>query len=124
MKLVQSKPQGKGLVAALEGITDRDLALNLSQCEIGIPENELPELEENEHYWFQLIGMKVLNTESVLLGQVKELFDSGGGNQVISVVPCEGSIDKENRLLPFVEQYVLEVDLDTKRMQVDWEPDF
>lgn len=124
MKLVQSKPQGKGLVAALEGITDRDLALSLSQCEIGIPENELPELEENEHYWFQLIGMKVLNTESVLLGQVKELFDSGGGNQVISVVPCEGSIDKENRLLPFVEQYVLEVDLDTKRMQVDWEPDF
>lgn len=123
-KLLQSKPQGKGLVAALEGVTDRDMALALSQCEIGIPESELPELEDNEHYWFQLIGLKVVNTEGLLLGQVKELFDSGGGNQVLSVVPCEGSTDKQNRLLPFVEQYVLDVDLDAERIEVDWEADF
>ena len=60
----------------------------------------------------------------MVLGQVKELFDSGGGNQVMTVTPCEGSIDQQQRLLPFVEQYVLEVDLDSSVIQVDWDPDF
>lgn len=123
-KVLQGKPQGKGLVASLQGITDRDLALSLHQCEVGVPEEALPELEEDEHYWFQLIGLKVVNTEGVVLGQVKELFDSGGGNQVLTVTPCEGSIDKQQRLLPFVDQYILEVDLDGSVIQVDWDPDF
>lgn len=123
-KVLQGKPQGKGLVASLQGITDRDLALSLHQCEVGVPEEALPELEEDEHYWFQLIGLKVVNTEGVVLGQVKELFDSGGGNQVLTVTPCEGSIDKQQRLLPFVDQYILEVDLDDNVLQVDWDPDF
>ena len=70
-KVLQGKPQGKGLVASLQGITDRDLALSLHQCEVGVPEEALPELEEDEHYWFQLIGLKVVNTEGVVLGQVK-----------------------------------------------------
>lgn len=123
-KVLQGKPQGKGLVASLNGINDRDLALALSQSEIGVPEAQLPELEEDEHYWFQLIGLKVVNTEDVLLGQVKELYDSGGGNEVLAIQPCEGSVDKQQRLMPFVEQYVLEVDLDAGLVQVDWDPDF
>jgi 16S rRNA processing protein RimM len=123
-KLRDSRPQGKGLAAALEGINDRDQALALSQVEIGIPTNELPELEEDEHYWFQLVGLKVVNTEGQLLGQVKELFDSGGGNQVVVIKGCEGSIDKRQRLIPFVDAIVLEVDLEGGEIQVDWEADF
>ena len=124
IKVLQGKPQGKGLVASLQGISDRDLALSLHQCEVGVPEDALPELEEDEHYWFQLIGLKVVNTEGVTLGQVKELFDSGGGNQVMATQPCGGSVDQKQRLLPFVDQYVLEVDLDSGLIQVDWDPDF
>ena len=124
IKVLQGKPQGKGLVASLQGIDDRDLALALSQSEIGVPESQLPELEEDEHYWFQLISLKVVNTEGVLLGQVKEVYDSGGGNEVLAIQPCEGSVDKQQRLVPFVEQYILEVDLDEELVQVDWDPDF
>lgn len=123
-KVLQGKPQGKGLVASLNSINDRDLALALSQSEIGVPESQLPELEEDEHYWFQLISLKVVNTEGVLLGQVKEVYDSGGGNEVLAIQPCEGSVDKQQRLVPFVEQYILEVDLDEELVQVDWDPDF
>ncbi|MDF1763094.1 MAG: ribosome maturation factor RimM [Oleibacter sp.] len=123
-KVLEGKPQGKGIVAFLEGINDRDLALAIRQCDIAIPQEDLPELDEDEHYWFQLEGLNVKNTEGVLLGQVKELFDSGGGNQVLSIVPCVGSIDKQPRLVPFVDQYILEVDLDGSVVQVDWDPDF
>ncbi len=123
-KVKQGKLQGKGLAAALEGVTDRDQALALSQCDIGIPESELPEPEEDEHYWFQLEGLNVVTTQDQLLGQVKELFDSGGGNQVLTIKPCEGSIDKRSRMMPYVSEYILEVDLDTGVIQVDWDPDF
>ena len=128
-KLRDSRPQGKGLAAVLEGINDRDQALALSQVEIGIPTSDLPELEEDEHYWFQLEGLKVFhvsdeNADGQLLGQVTELFDSGGGNQVMKLKPCEGSVDKQQRMIPFVDAIVLDVDLDTGEIQVDWDPDF
>lgn len=123
-KLRDSRPQGKGLAAALEGVNDRDQALALSQIEIGVPTSELPELEEDEHYWFQLEGLKVFHTEGQLLGQVKELFDSGGGNQVMVVKGCEGSIDTRQRMIPYVDEMVLEIDLDSGEIQVDWDPDF
>ena len=123
-KVKQGKLQGKGLAAALEGVTDRDQALALSQCDIGIPESELPEPEEDEHYWFQLEGLNVVTTQDQLLGQVKELFDSGGGNQVLTIKPCEGSIDKRSRMMTYVSEYILEVDLDAGVIQVDWDPDF
>ena len=72
--LTGSKLQTKGLAVSLQGITDRDQALALRQAEIGVLTSELPEPEEDEYYWFQLEGLKVVTTEGVLLGQVKELF--------------------------------------------------
>jgi 16S rRNA processing protein RimM len=122
--VLQGKAQGKGLVAQLEGINDRDQALAIAKAEIAVPTEALPELEENEHYWFQLEGLKVVNTDGVWLGQVKELFESGGGNQVMVIKPCEGSVDQRERMLPYVDQFVLEVDLDRAEIQVDWDPDF
>jgi len=124
VKVVGSKLQTKGLAVALEGVNDRDQALALRQVEIGVPTSDLPEPDEDEYYWFQLEGLKVLNTQGVVLGQVEELFDSGGGNQVLKVGPCEGSIDKAQRLIPYAEAIVLEVDLESSEIQVDWEADF
>jgi 16S rRNA processing protein RimM len=40
------------------------------------------------------------------------------------VSPCDGSIDQRERLLPYVDIYVLKVDLDNNQMLVDWDPDF
>ncbi|MDK2779038.1 MAG: ribosome maturation factor RimM [Pseudomonadota bacterium] len=123
-RVADSRAQTKGLAVSLEGITDRDQALALRQVEIGVLTSELPEPEEDEYYWFQLEGLKVVTTGGVLLGQVKELFDSGGGNQVITVKACEGSVDKRERMIPYAETIVLEVDLDSGEIQVDWDPDF
>ena len=116
--------QGKGLTAKLKGVSDRDMALALSQLEIGVPTSELPEPAENEHYWFQLEGLKVVNTHGQWLGRVKELFESGGGNLVMVVAACEGSLDRQERLLPYVDAIVLDVDLDKGEIQVEWDSDF
>lgn len=123
-KVVGQQLHTKGLAVALAGITDRDMALALSQVEIGVPTSELPELDDDEYYWFQLIGLKVVNTHGELLGQVHEMLDSGGGNQVMRIRGCEGSIDKQERLIPYADSIVLEVNLDCGDIQVDWDADF
>jgi 16S rRNA processing protein RimM len=116
--------QSKGIVAKLQGIADRDAALALSQTEIAVYTSQLPEPDDDEFYWFQLEGLKVVNTQGQLLGKVKELFDSGGGNQVMKLTNCEGSIDQLQRLIPYVDTIVLDVDLETKVIQVEWEADY
>lgn len=123
-KVKNSQIHNKGLAVALDGINDRDAALALSQAEIAIPTSELPELDEDEFYWFQLLELKVVNTEGELLGQVAELLDSGGGNQVMRIKGCEGSVDAQERLIPFVDAIVLDVDLDAKQIEVDWQADY
>lgn len=122
--VLDSQFQTKGLAVALAGINDRDAALALSQVQIAIPTNELPELEDDEYYWFQLQGLKVINTQGEVLGQVAELLDSGGGNQVMVVKACEGSLDKQQRLIPYANTIVLDVDLDQGEIQVDWQADY
>jgi 16S rRNA processing protein RimM len=124
VEIEDGQTQGKGLVAKLKGVSDRNAALALSQCEIGVLTSALPEPGEDEHYWFQLEGLRVINTHGQLLGQVKELFESGGGNVVMSVSSCEGSIDRQGRLLPYVDAIVLDVDLDSGEIQVQWDADY
>ena len=123
-QLRDGKPQGKGLVAAFQGIQDRDQALALSQAEIAIPSDELPKLENDEFYWFQLEGLKVVNQNDQLLGKVNHLFNTGAPHDVLSVKGYEGSIDQQERLIPYVDTVVLKVDLEAGEVQVDWEADF
>lgn len=118
------KPQGKGLVAAFEGIDDRDAALALSQTEIGILSSELPELENDEFYWFQLEGLKVITIDDQLLGTVSRVFNTGAPHDVLDVRGCEGSVDREERLLPYVKDVVQSVDLEEGIIRVDWQPDY
>lgn len=123
-KVKNSQLQTKGLAVFLEGINDRDAALALAQSDIAVYTDELPELEDDEHYWFQLIGLNVKNTQGEWLGQVAELLDSGGGNQVLVVKGCEGSLDNQQRLIPYVGAIVLEVNDEAGEILVDWQADF
>ena len=48
-----------------------------------------------------------------------------GSNDVMVVKPCTGSVDQRERLLPYLPgQFVIQVDLETKVIQVDWDAEF
>lgn len=120
---------GKGLVAHLQGIDDREAAATVCQRLVMVDGGGLPALPEGEYYWHQLTGLDVFSGapgrpgSPVLLGKVTGLLETGA-NDVLVVAPCEGSLDQRERLLPYVEACVLEVDLAAGRMLVDWDPDF
>lgn len=118
---------GKGLVAHIQGIDDRDKAALLCQQMITVDMGDLPALPDGEYYWQQLIGLNVFSSykghNPVLLGKVSSLLETGA-NDVLVVAACEGSIDRRERLLPYVDAYVLKVDTVAGSMLVDWDPEF
>jgi 16S rRNA processing protein RimM len=116
-----SRSHGKGLVAKLCGIDDRDGALRLIGAEIAVPRAALPPCNEGEYYWVDLEGLAVETTKaygSTPLGRVKRLIATGAHD--VLVVAGE-----RERLIPFVpEQTVHQVDLDRGVITVDWDPDY
>jgi 16S rRNA processing protein RimM len=119
VEVLDGSLQGKAVVASLSGITDRDMAASLGGYEIVIDASLLPEAEEGEYYWRDLIGLRVETEQGVLLGVVDYLLETGA-NDVLVVK--EG--DKE-RLIPFLQgQFVKSIDLEFGVMIVDWDPEF
>lgn len=110
--------QPKGVTAKLEGVDDRDVAAAMRGMKIAVPRSELPELDEDEYYWSDLIGLAVFNKEGESLGVVKELMATGA-NDVLVLQDGE-----TQRLVPFVGQFVLDVDLKAARITVDWGLDY
>ncbi|MBB2494571.1 ribosome maturation factor RimM [Aquipseudomonas ullengensis] len=123
VELVSGRLQGKVLVAKLKGLDDREVARTFAGFDICVPRAQLPDLAEDEFYWYQLVGLKVVDTLGQLLGSIDSLMETGA-NDVMVVKPCAGSLDDRERLLPYTAQCVLKVDLEAGEMQVDWDADF
>ncbi|MDR2614033.1 MAG: ribosome maturation factor RimM, partial [Candidatus Accumulibacter sp.] len=82
------------------------------------PREELPATEAGEYYWDDLVGLEVVNAQERPLGRVAGLIGTAA-NDVLRVESGEGE-----RLLPFVDAVVREVDVPAGRIRVDWEADW
>lgn len=124
VRLEAGKRHGKGLIAKLAGVNTPEEAKLWHGREIMVPQTELPDLETGEYYWSQLENLLVYTESGVLLGRVSHLMETGA-NDVLVVKGTAESIDREQRLIPWLpDQVVKEVDLDSGLMRVDWDPDF
>ena len=116
--LLEGRLQGKGVVARLQGVEDRDQAQALIDTDVAVRREQLPPSGENEFYWVDLLGLRVVNRDGVELGVVKQMMETGAND----VLVVEG--DRE-RLIPLVPKvYVLAVDLEAGRIDVDWPADY
>lgn len=117
--LTDCRPQGANLVAKLDGIDDRDAAERLRGALVGAPREALPGTAEDEYYWADLIGLAVVNEAGAALGRVASLIDTGA-HQVLALRDEAGL----ERLLPFVEAVVKQVDRAAGVIRVDWQADW
>jgi 16S rRNA processing protein RimM len=116
-KVEEAKVQGDAVAARFAGCTDRDEAARYGGREVAVPRESFPAAEKDEYYWADLIGLSVVNAQGERLGTVSGLFETGAND----VLVVEG--DRE-RLIPFIEEVVLDVDLAGRTMRVDWGADF
>jgi 16S rRNA processing protein RimM len=114
------------VVATLADVKDRDAAEALKGAAISIPRSEFPALPEDEYYWTDLIGMDVVNLQGEALGKVADMMHNGAQSILrIMPVPDELASDKaQERLVPFVDQFVKEVDVAGRKITLDWGLDY
>lgn len=111
------REQGHGIVAQLEGVSERDAAAQLVGRDIAIRREALPALARGEYYWSQLEGLRVINALGIELGRVDHLLETGAND--VMVVAGE-----RERLIPYVAHVVQAVDLAQGVIKVDWDADF
>ena len=115
---VDGKRHGETVIARFDQINSREDAAGLCGWDININYSQLPETEENEFYWADLIGLRVETIDGVPLGVVDHLLETGAND----VLVLAG--DRE-RLIPFLQgQTIMDIDLDKGIMIVDWDPEF
>jgi len=116
--LAAGREQGKGLVAQVAGIEDRDVAAGLIGANILVNRDLFAQTGSNEYYWRDLVGLRVATIEGVTLGVVESLLETGAND----VLVLQGD---RRRLIPFVmDDIVKRVDLDAATIVVDWDPEF
>lgn len=112
-----AKVHADSLLVKLQGVADRNAAMALKGKHVAVPRAALPALEEDEFYHADLIGMSVKNQQQVDFGKVVEVIQTGAND----VLVVQG---ERERLIPFIDQVVLEVDMAGKQIDVDWDAEF
>jgi 16S rRNA processing protein RimM len=118
VKVQECDVHGKTLVAQLPDCPDRTAAEKLKGLLIAVPRDSLPEQEEGEYYWSDLIGLAVVNEAGVSLGTVANLLETGA-NEVLVV-----RNDSGETLIPFVASAIKQVDLENRTIRVDWSAEY
>lgn len=123
-RIAGSRSQGSAgsehWLVRIEGVTDRDVAAQWAQRDVGVPRESMPPLGPGEYYLDDLPGMAVVTTQGVSLGRVSHLVDTPA-HPVMAVVG-EGEGAKEH-WVPVVRPHVVAVDVATGRVTVDWDPE-
>ncbi len=106
----------KGLIARIDGVEDRNAAELLKGRELWIERELLPEEEDGEFYYVDLIGLTAVDIAGRPFGTVKDVANFGGGDLLEIAVTETG----KNEFVPFKDVYVPEVDLPGGRVVVRW----
>jgi 16S rRNA processing protein RimM len=111
---VRSWREHKGLVLLkAQGVDDRNRAEELRGMTVLVREDDLPNLEDGEHYLYEMMGCRVVLKDGSDVGVLEQFFETGG--QEVWVI-----IDEQKReiFLPAVPEFVLDVDLDTSTITI------
>ncbi|MCE1649440.1 ribosome maturation factor RimM, partial [Enterobacter hormaechei] len=119
------KHHNQDIIVKIKGIDDRDAANLFTNCEIVVDSNKLPELENGDYYWKDLIGCQVINTVGYNLGIVDDMMETGSNDVMVIKANLKDAFGIKERLVPFLDgQVIKKVDLATKTIEVDWDPGF
>lgn len=104
------------VVVRFKGINDRNAAEALNGTELFIDRSQLPDddLDEDEFFQTDLMGLEALDADGKSYGVVSALFDFGAGDLI--ELSLKG---KRPMLIPFTEAAVPEIDFEKGIIRVD-----
>jgi 16S rRNA processing protein RimM len=102
------------MLAKIDGVGDRDAADMLRGTELYVDRERLPDPDEDEFYYADLIGLDVVSTDGKALGTVRAMHNFGAGD----MIELENGSGK-TELLPFTAAVVASVDLAAGVVTID-----
>ncbi|MBL4582097.1 MAG: ribosome maturation factor RimM [Gammaproteobacteria bacterium] len=124
LELDEHSRLNKALLVHFKGYDDPETARLLTGTELAVANEKLPGLERGEFYWHQLQDLKVVNQIDQVFGRVSHLLETGA-NDVLVVKADSESIDDRERLIPYLmDSVIIEIDLESQTIRVDWEADY
>lgn len=115
-QVLKSRRHQDFIVLVLAGITDRNQSEAMRGMEVLAPEDQLEPLGENEFFWYQLVGLTVVDEAGARLGEVVRIEETApelDGSDVIVAFGEEGEV-----AIPATTDAVAEVDLSAGRLVV------
>lgn len=79
-----------------------------------VSKEDLVDLEENEFYYHEIIGLTVIEEDGRVIGKVKEILSPGAND--VWVVQRKGQKDA---LIPYIESVVKKIDLENEVVTVE-----
>lgn len=90
----------------LEGVNDAASSSALVGFHIYVPAESLDELQRDEYYWRDILGLDVITEEGQILGQIEDIIPTGSND----VYVCAGG--EREILLPAIEDVIRRVDIE------------
>lgn len=109
-EILEQKNLGERSIVLLKGINSREDAARLVGSYVYVDSELLAEPEEDEYYWYQLIGLEVFDEKENKLGTVSNLQDNASQN--LLVIKNGG----REHLVPFIDHFIKSIDLDNNKI--------
>ncbi len=110
MRVKQSRSNNEAILLTVEGVTDRDVAARLAGQSVEVLRAAVP-LDANEFFVADLVGCEVVDEAGQSIGRVKHIMH---GAQDLLVIHS----DTVERFLPAVPEFIVDVDIEAKRVVV------
>lgn len=107
------RPANKKILIGFEGYSNPESTADLRNQLVYVPAAEMPVLPEGEFYHHQLIGLRVVDSSDQVLGMLNDILETGA-NDVYVVKSADGS----ETLIPAVENFVLDINLERGEIKV------
>ncbi len=102
----------------IASVDDANVAKKYVNALIGVPKSALPELDAGQRYFTDIIGCEVFNQDNTPFGKVIDIIETGSNE----VLVCSNGYDEH--LVPYVEQYIVDENIESKKIIVDWKFDY
>lgn len=116
INIISTRYQNNFVVMKVKDVNSREEVARYTNKLLKINRSDVPPLNEGEYYSFDIIGLKVINQDDVVLGEIIEILKTGSNDVYITKTP-EG----KQLLIPALKKVVTEINIEDGFMKVIWD---
>lgn len=107
------RPHTPFLFIRFQEVTSLEQARTLCNAEVAVEECRLPPVREGEFYYYQVVGLQVRTTTGETIGQISQVFFSGG-HDVWIIRQGEKEL-----LIPVTDEIVRSIDIASGQVVIE-----